>query len=468
MEEKTWKRLFCEFLGAFLVVLVMAGTTAYYASMANEFTLISALSFGAIIAVVIYLFGNISGGHANPAVTLGFALCGRIKWLDTILYWLAQFLGGFLAACLVFWIFGAGNNAGASLGPLTFSNVWKAVAIETIITTILVFTFLYMTKNWKVSLMSGITLGLVVTSSFIFGGNLTGASANPARSLGPALFSGNLGTLWIYFLGPVLGAVIASIIFSIISMSSYTKALDKDGNYLTNDCCENIMVKEVQSYDNCGKPFLDENGNGIKYKKYKIKDSRNTYTINTKEDHREEKVFKTLGVDGKVLKQFDSLRTEPSVKDLVKIGPDHSVNSSLNIEGHVNELISKGNELISDRPLKIKNKIRNQSSTPSATTQIFNYSDFSSESEPIRSIPEKKSEPIKYEPFDSIPEKKSEPIKYEPIQSPLKFSDEDKYSRNEGRVSDKLSNIIKQSYQTKIPFTSPTSLSRAMGGLPDF
>lgn len=332
-QPKLWKQLIAEFLGTFLLVLVGAGAVAYFASRETEFSLITAIAFGTVMVVIVYLFGSISGAHVNPAVSLGFAMSSRMEWGYMLLYWIAQFLGGILAALVIYWLFD--KETGASVGSLTVTDHWKAVFVEAVITTVLVLSMLFMTKNWRVSLLGGIVIGCVLVFNYIFAGNLTGASANPARSLGPAIMGpGQWTTLWIYFVGPLIGAIVAAIIYRILCMSGYSPVLDCDGNAITNNCCDKILGKEVPMKDGCGNPIYDDCGNPITFTKYKL-DIKKKNQYKFKGDCRTWAAEHGMGRE-RLPGHFDG-----KIKDLAKVGPDHDVHGKIGVKKAAHKHLGK-------------------------------------------------------------------------------------------------------------------------------
>lgn len=405
-EKQMWKRLIAEFIGTFLFVLIGAGAVAYFASRTTEYTINTALAFGGIMIVIAYLFGCLSGGHVNPAVSLGVALVGRMSWGDMLLYWIVQILGGLLAAALIYWIFGSANNAGASIGSLTFENAWKAVAVEALITMILVLGFLCLSKNWKLSLVSGLALGAILTINFIFAGNLTGASANPARSFGPALFSGNMGTFWIYLVGPLIGAIVAAIVYSIFHYSSYSPALDANGNPMMTQCCDPIVEKEVQAKDNCGNKIVDKNGCPVMYKKRKIDTSKGSYKFGDKKD----KLKAKLGQSKHTTKLFADAFLSPSAEELQQVGPT-------------------SNALMKDLPYK----------------EALGYDH--------QHVKDKEEVKQLQAPVIQVQQTQGQVVPKKELST--QFPD-----KNSSKVSSLLS-----AQQVKVPFNSPTSLSRAMSGV---
>lgn len=210
--DHVWIALLSEFLGTFTLVFIGAGAAALTLSQGGSLVG-TALAFGLALAAIIYVWGSYSGGHFNPAVSFGAALVGRMSWGTMLAYWCVQLLGGIAAAALIAWFFGTASGVGASVGSLTYTDQIKAVLVEALITFFLVFTILMVTKNAMYSLVAGLIIGMVLTFDILVAGPLTGGSANPARSLGPALFSGNISSYWIYVVGPLLGALAAGLLF---------------------------------------------------------------------------------------------------------------------------------------------------------------------------------------------------------------------------------------------------------------
>lgn len=175
-----------------------------------------ALAHGVVLAMMISALGKFSGGHFNPAVTIAFALTGRVKWGDAGAYILSQVVGGFGLAAL----YPAHPNLGATIVAASISPAQAAV-MEFILTLPLA------TAIWGTAVdskgsgqLAGFGIGLVVTVDILAGGPLTGASMNPARTFGPMIATGNWADLWVYLAGPILGAAAAAFV--------YDKVLNKD------------------------------------------------------------------------------------------------------------------------------------------------------------------------------------------------------------------------------------------------
>lgn len=197
------KKWFAEFLGTF--VMVAAGTGAV--AIDDKSVLGIALAFGIAVGVMILLFGKVSGAHFNPVVSITFALHGKIKTGELIPYLLAQCLGATAGALLVYTL----NNktaTGLTL-PQEVSPI-SAYGIETGITFVLMFMILRAPCLVGPSIARiAILVGATIAVNAYFLGPLTGASMNPARTLGPAWVAGNVDYLWLYILAPLTGGLIA-------------------------------------------------------------------------------------------------------------------------------------------------------------------------------------------------------------------------------------------------------------------
>lgn len=193
------KALVAELVGTFALIFIGAGAGAL-----GQGGLVGvALAHGLVVLAFAYAFGEISGTHINPAVTFGMLVAGRIKINDAVGYWAAQFVGGILGAAALSFVLGA--NAGSLGATVLGPGVTQAqgVAAEAIL------TFLFLTvifQAGRAGSFAGVAIGMALAFCILMGGPLTGASLNPARTLGPALVSGNMADLWIYFVGPLVGA----------------------------------------------------------------------------------------------------------------------------------------------------------------------------------------------------------------------------------------------------------------------
>lgn len=203
------KKLLAECLGTF--TLVFAGTGAIVINAASQGAITHAgiaLTFGLVVLAMIYTFGDVSGAHLNPAVTLGFATARRFAWREVPGYLGAQVLGGLSASLLLHVLF---PQDATTLGAtLPAGSDAQSFVLEVVLTAILMLTILSVSTGAKEKgITAGIAIGGVIALEAMFAGPVCGASMNPVRSLAPALVSGHLVHLWIYLVAPVLGAFIA-------------------------------------------------------------------------------------------------------------------------------------------------------------------------------------------------------------------------------------------------------------------
>lgn len=262
-----WKALGTEFLGTFTLVAV-GGLAVAQSVAAGGSLLASAFAFGLAITFLFYAWNSFSGAHFNPAVSFGFAVAGRMNWGLMLGYWIAQLLGGILAAALIAYMYGTASGVGASVGSLTNTDAWKAVLLEAILTFFLVITVLLVTRNPAFAVASGIAIGAVLAADMLAGAPLTGASMNPARSLGPALFSNNIGTYWIYVVGPLLGALVAALVYKLFTADfSCCDKVDDCGKKILDECGNPIKVCKRPVYDDCGRQIVDR-CNGPQWENY--------------------------------------------------------------------------------------------------------------------------------------------------------------------------------------------------------
>lgn len=162
--------------------------------------------FGLIVMAMIYTFGNISGAHINPAVTLAFSLAGRFEKRLILPYIFSQFLGAILAAGVLRILF-EHPNLGSTIPS---GSLLQTFIMEIILSFILMLVILNVsTGSMEKGIMAGVAVGGTVALEALIGGPVTGASMNPARSLGPALVSMNLQNIWVYMAAPTLGMLLA-------------------------------------------------------------------------------------------------------------------------------------------------------------------------------------------------------------------------------------------------------------------
>jgi MIP family channel proteins len=229
-----WQKLFAEFIGTFALIFVAAGSICadqyLRASGQPGFGMLGvAIAQGLAISIMVTAVAHISGGHLNPAVTIGFWVTKRLGTLQTILYSMAQLLGAIAAAYLL-----------AALLPET---VWRPVALGTtdlapdftrihgmvlegMLTFFLVFAVFATTADTRGALnkIAGFAIGLTYTMDILIGGAFTGASMNPARTLGPALAAHHWTNHGVYWVGPLFGGVLGAFLYDKIFLGDPTSA----------------------------------------------------------------------------------------------------------------------------------------------------------------------------------------------------------------------------------------------------
>ncbi|MGN6377334.1 MAG: MIP family channel protein [Gaiellales bacterium] len=200
--------LIAEAIGTFALVFAGCGAIMVDARTHALGHVGVAISFGLVIMVMIYAAGHISGAHFNPAVTLAFASSRHFPWTRVPLYWTAQLAGGLAAALMLRGSLGTSAHVGATLpsGSDRQAFLWEAV-----LTFFLMFVIMAVATDTRaVGEAAAIAIGATVGLDAMFGGPVTGASMNPARSLAPAIASGDVTSLWVYLTAPFLGAVAAA------------------------------------------------------------------------------------------------------------------------------------------------------------------------------------------------------------------------------------------------------------------
>jgi len=215
-----------EFIGTFTLVFVAGG-----AIMVGSGGLIGvAVAQGLAFAVMVTAFAHISGGHFNPAITLGFVATQRIRVRLALVYWLMQFAGAVAASLVLWWIFPKEAIAPARLGaPLLHPSVGSGagMALEAIMTFFLVLAVFATAVDERGAFraVAGFGIGLVITIDILTGGPLTGAAMNPARAFGPELvYNVWESYTWIYYVGPLAGGVIAALLYEYLFLRQPVEA----------------------------------------------------------------------------------------------------------------------------------------------------------------------------------------------------------------------------------------------------
>jgi aquaporin NIP len=208
------RSLAAEAIGTFALVFAGCGAIMVDAETQALGHLGVAITFGLVIMTMIYAVGHVSGAHFNPGVTLAFALTRHFPWPRVFLYWGAQVVGAILAAVLLRASLGDVAHVGASLpsGSQAQSFLW-----EVVLTFLLMFVIMAVATDARAfGEAAAVAVGGTVALDALFGGPISGASMNPARSLGPALVSGDLQALWIYLTAPLLGAALGAFVYQLV------------------------------------------------------------------------------------------------------------------------------------------------------------------------------------------------------------------------------------------------------------
>lgn len=227
------KKYLAELVGTFILVLFGCGTAVVAGDKVGVLGI--AFAFGFALVAAAYGIGNVSGCHINPAVTLGVFTAGRMPFKDVIGYWIGQFLGGILGAwvlsVIVAGIAGGYDIHASGLGQDGWGpgyqgeySLASAFIFEFVATLIFLIAILGSTHKTTPPGFPPLAIGITLVVIHIFGIRITGVSVNPARSLGPALFVGGhaLSQLWLFFVAPLLGALVAGLLFR-------TKVLEAEG-----------------------------------------------------------------------------------------------------------------------------------------------------------------------------------------------------------------------------------------------
>jgi len=206
--------LVAEAIGTFALVFAGCGAVMVDARSGQLGHLGVALSFGLVIMVGIYAVGHVSGAHFNPAVTFAFALGRHFPWTRALGYWAAQLVGAFAGALLLRASLGDVADVGATQPSGTQG---QAFLWELIMTFFLLFVIMAVATDTRaVGEAAAIAIGGTIALDALFGGPITGASMNPARSIAPAAVSGNLHALWLYVAAPLAGAAIGALAYAFL------------------------------------------------------------------------------------------------------------------------------------------------------------------------------------------------------------------------------------------------------------
>ena len=223
-------RLVAELIGTFWLVLGGCGSAVFAAKVVSNGIPVGigflgvALAFGLTVLTGVYAFGAISGGHFNPAVTLGAALARRIEWNAVPGYWVVQVIGGLIAGLVIYFVArgkpgftATGNMAANGFGAHSpdHYSLGAVILAEIVLTAMFLLVILGSTDERSPKGFAGVTIGLALALTNLVAIPISNASINPARSTGVAFFNGNgaPGQLWVFWLAPLLGGAIAGIAY---------------------------------------------------------------------------------------------------------------------------------------------------------------------------------------------------------------------------------------------------------------
>ena len=209
------RRGFAEFIGAFALTFVGAGS-GIYGNLVG-----SAFAHGLVIAVMVSSLGFISGGHFNPAVTLGFLVTRRIAPALAVWYWLVQFGGAALAALLLKWVLPTSIESQTGIGaPTLYRDLTSGAGVvtEAVLTFFLVWVIFATAVDPRGTFkqIAGLAIGFTITLDILMAGGLTGGAMNPARAFGPQLVGNHWAHFWVWYVGPGAGAVIAASLYELL------------------------------------------------------------------------------------------------------------------------------------------------------------------------------------------------------------------------------------------------------------
>ena len=222
----SFKKCIAEFIGTFTLVLVGCGTAMITGCEHWGGYLTTAFAFGLVIVGMAYCVGNVSGCHINPAVSLAVLISGKMSVTDFIFYVISQVLGAISGAAVLKIIFSLGQvkdmTGGLGSNGLAGVNgsIGAGLIVEILLTFIFVLVILGVTDSkYNHGSFGGVVIGFSLVMVHILGIGLTGTSVNPARSIGPALFAGGaaLSSLWVFIVGPFVGAALAALIYKLFA-----------------------------------------------------------------------------------------------------------------------------------------------------------------------------------------------------------------------------------------------------------
>lgn len=217
MGSRSWQAVTAEAVGTFLFFFVGAGAVVLNDHPSGGGGLVGvALAHGLVLAVLVSALGAVSGGHFNPAVTVAVRLAGKIKPMRAAAYIVSQLVGALAAGLALRWVFPESSWAPSNIGTPALGagiDILPAIAIEAVLTVVLILTVFGTAVDARAPRIGGLAIGLAVAADILMGGPLTGAAMNPARWFGPAVASGAFDNWYVWWIGPLIGAFLAAVIY---------------------------------------------------------------------------------------------------------------------------------------------------------------------------------------------------------------------------------------------------------------
>jgi len=208
--------LLAEVLGTFVLVFVGSWSIVSAGRMSSPAQIAVAFGFGLALLAGLYAFGEVSGGHFNPAVSLGMFLSRRLDPRDLIAYWVAQIVGAVLASLAVLAASNQDTVASTATKVGAGSSAWDAFWLEFLLTAVFVAVILQSTRSDRVRGTALIAIPITLVAIHLAAIPISGSSVNPARSLGPAIVGNTWGDIWIYLIAPPLGAIVGAILHGLL------------------------------------------------------------------------------------------------------------------------------------------------------------------------------------------------------------------------------------------------------------
>ncbi|KAK3159800.1 hypothetical protein QOZ80_1BG0051250 [Eleusine coracana subsp. coracana] len=229
------QKIIAEVLGTYFMIFAGCGSVVVNLSTNGTVTFPGICAvWGLVVMVLVYSVGHISGAHFNPAVTVAFATCGRFPWKQVPSYVVAQVLGSTLASLTLRVVFGGATAHEHFFGTAPAGSEAQAVVLEFVISFYLMFVVSGVaTDNRAIGELAGLAVGATVLLNVLFAGPITGASMNPARSLGPAIVARRYRSMWVYVVGPVSGTVAGAWAYNLIRFTDKPlREITKSGSFL--------------------------------------------------------------------------------------------------------------------------------------------------------------------------------------------------------------------------------------------